>query len=189
MQARVGVGHGHEVALLAPAQHLGEDFPQLGDRFLIGFHRGVARRQALQRRADFQDLHSFLLGHAPDRCAAVALAGDQSIVLKADERRSHRGAANAQSSAELLLEQTLAGQQLAAHDRPAQILVTVGADHLVYLVLSRFRPRANRPIPGISGELSPVTLAKRACGRPTQTSQTRVNRFMSLRRAENMTPL
>jgi hypothetical protein len=122
----VGVRDPEQVSAFTEVLHVRDDPAEPGDRDVVGVHRRMPRREALQRRASLKDLHGLALGHTSDRRSAVALALYQPVVLEADEGHPDRRAAEPESRAEILLQQPLTGQQLAADNRLAQILVTVG---------------------------------------------------------------
>jgi hypothetical protein len=63
----------------------------------------------------------------------MALTLDEPVVFEADERDSHGRATEPELRAQILLEQPLAGQQLSAHNRVSQILVTVCPERQTHL--------------------------------------------------------
>ena len=106
---------------------------QLGDRGVVGVQRRVTRRESLERGAGLEDLDRLDLGHASHPGAAVALALHEPVMLEPDERHPHGRASEPEPLAQVLFEQSLARQQLSAHNRLAQILVTVGPDRQQHL--------------------------------------------------------
>ena len=84
--------------------------------------------EPLERGAGLEDLHRLALGHASHPGSAVALALNEPVMLEADERHPHGRPTEPEPRAQVLFEQPLAGQQLAADNRLAEVLVTVGPE-------------------------------------------------------------
>ena len=123
VQAGVDVGHPQEVPGLQQRPHLPQQAAKLGDVVLRRVERGAAHRQALERRARLDDLDRLALGDEADLGAAVALVGDQPVLLETHQRGADRGAAEPEGLAQLGLDQALARLQGARGDGVAQHLV------------------------------------------------------------------
>jgi len=77
------------------------------------------------------------IGRAAVRMALVRLVLDEAVVLEAHERHPDRRAPEAEPAGEVLLDQALAGQQLARDDRVAQGPVSVVVDQSVTQVVDQ----------------------------------------------------
>jgi hypothetical protein len=112
----VALGHREQLAAGPQGLHLVHERHQLA-RLVLGTPQcGVAGRERLERGACLEDLDRLVDGEAADARAAVALAHDEALVAEAQDRLAHGAAADAEPLRELLLDQPLAGRQLACHD-------------------------------------------------------------------------
>ena len=126
----LGVGDRHEGRRARASASISRRIaPQLADVLRRRALRRLARGQCSRARREPRGPTACGVAHAAHARAAVALALDEAVVLEADERHADRAAPQAQPAGEVLLDEALAGQQVARHDRVAQGLVSVVVDH------------------------------------------------------------
>ena len=111
METSIDVRHPEEVPGLQQRPHLPQQAAEFGDVALRRVQRGAAHGQALECRPRLDDLDRLALRDEADLGAAVALVGNQPVLLETHQRGADRGAAEPEGLAQLGLDQALARLQ------------------------------------------------------------------------------
>src|SRR4051794_39864226 len=169
VQDGVALRHGQQLAGGVQPLHVGDQPAQLV-RLAVGAPlSGVAGGHRLQCGAGLEDLDRLPRGDAAHAAPAFALADPEAVVLETQQRGADRPPLPPQPVGELLLDQPLAGRELAADDRAVQRAVRVRLAHarsLADIIVDNLVTVAGCPIT----PCPPNARASSSAARSTRTS-------------------